>query len=433
MLDVTYHEFRYLCRLLSRRVVLWTEMVVAETLLHASRPASHLFTAAMESPVICQVGGNDASCLARAVQLVLQATPSFVGVNLNCECPSNKVATRREFGAALMLDVNKTASIVQAMHDAAQDMGEKEIQRIPVSVKTRIAVDSFEDWDFLQSYISALISAGCRQFYIHARKVYTKGLKPVENRTIPPLDYRQVYRLCHAFPHCDFWLNGGIASVQMARDLCCGRATKELAHDGHPCPACNLPYGSCQRILSPEQVPVNLRGCLLGRAVMDHPAVLGNADVLFYGQASNPCQNRRQALDRYCTYLETVLCPRRCCDDETKVTCEYPPPDLAFQAESCSTCRKVYSEAEVQDSRPQHIIHNLSLDGEKPSKITTRLIDRALKPVLGMFHERPGAKGWRRTLDKLSRCPKTRNCGPGFMIRLSMMSCIDPDVLDCSF
>jgi Dihydrouridine synthase (Dus) len=106
------------------------------------------------------VGGNDASCLARAVQLVLQATPSFVGVNLNCECPSNKVATRREFGAALMLDVNKTASIVQAMHDAAQNMGEKEIQRIPVSVKTRIAVDSFEDWDFLQSYISSLVSAG---------------------------------------------------------------------------------------------------------------------------------------------------------------------------------------------------------------------------------------------------------------------------------
>ena len=123
----------------------------------------------------------------------------YDAIDLNSECPSDRVAGRC-FGAALMKDPDSAASVVSAMVQTSSSLDKP----LPVSVKTRIAVDEFDTFEYLQQYIQRLVDAGCTQFIIHARKVFTAGLNPAQNRTIPPLDYPCVYRLMKVFPQCSF-------------------------------------------------------------------------------------------------------------------------------------------------------------------------------------------------------------------------------------
>ena len=106
-------------------------------------------------------------------------------IDLNAECPSDRVTGRREFGAALMKDIDTAVDMVKSMVETADS------QTMPVSVKTRIGVDDEDSMDIL--YIGRLVDAGCRRFIIHSRKVYTKGLSPAQNRAVPPLNYQRVY------------------------------------------------------------------------------------------------------------------------------------------------------------------------------------------------------------------------------------------------
>ena len=224
MLDVSTIEFRYFMRLLTKRAVLWTEMVVAETLVHRSQlnsiddtdiqldldlirhcgwfdgrdyeTLSDIHELVDPHPITCQIGTNNprqASFATRVVQAC-----GYDRIDLNAECPSDRVAGR-EFGAALMKDQDAAVDVIKSMVAASQ---------LPVSIKTRIGVDEFDEFDHIVGFVERLVDAGCRRFVIHARKVYTKGLSPAKNRTIPPLDYTFVYRLIEFFPHCDFWLNG---------------------------------------------------------------------------------------------------------------------------------------------------------------------------------------------------------------------------------
>uniref|UniRef100_A0A7S2YGW2 DUS-like FMN-binding domain-containing protein n=1 Tax=Entomoneis paludosa TaxID=265537 RepID=A0A7S2YGW2_9STRA len=281
MLDVTYHEFRYLVRLLSKRVILWTEMVVDESLVHNNDNHENgdpfLYMTPTECPIICQLGGNGQhpEWTTRAVQRIAsyraKATSDkkddngnmfkYCEINLNCECPSNRVISdKRSFGAILMKKADAAVTMLQTMQSAVDSMESDNGTRQkppPISVKTRIGVDDWDDiQEFLIPYIQKL-SQHCQRFYIHARKVYTQGLNPSQNRMVPPLNYAAVYRLCREFPHCDFWINGGIHTLVEARDLLYGKKSPDILdtdqndswiqdhHGTVPCEACQCPFGSC--------------------------------------------------------------------------------------------------------------------------------------------------------------------------------------------
>ena len=281
-------------------------------------------------PTICQIGSNNPAEAAFATRIVQQC--GYDAIDLNSECPSDRVAGRC-FGAALMKDPDSAASVVSAMVQTSSSLDKP----LPVSVKTRIAVDEFDSFDYLQQYIQRLVDAGCTQFIIHARKVFTEGLNPAQNRTIPPLDYPCVYRLMKVFPQCSFIHNGGIYGLEHARKVAFGSGV-DFDNDGNemhdasmnvveeeedncehsvPCHKCNLPQGSC--LHPPRFVPPNLRGVMVGRLARDRPADLADVDRYFYGEATNPCKNRRELMNKYISFLERVY-PRRCCDEDDTVS-----------------------------------------------------------------------------------------------------------------
>lgn len=417
MLDVSYREFRYLMRLLTKRAVLWTEMVVDETLFFSDNHADHLFfDETCEHPIVCQIGGNQPMWTAEAVKAMERY--HYDEINLNMECPSNRVADKRGFGAALMKDVSLALEMLESMKD--------NLTTIPISVKTRVGVDDQDDWTYLEGLIARLSSV-CKRFFIHARKVYTTGLKnAAQNRRIPPLDYPRVYRLCERFPDCEFFINGGIDSLHKSREICYGTNTAgacglPVVAKGHtiPCDICRAPFGSCTA--PPVCAPSNLRGCMLGRAAMDNPALFGDVDRFFYGERVNPSCSRRHVLSKYCAYLADLY-PRRCCDNDPRVTLKLPAPAVVHHREACSKCCQVCSfGSDVTSSKSDCCVcSDRSVDRPIEVKISSRVLDRCLKPVLGIFFGLPGAKNWRRHLDVLSRDAGLRNCGPAQVLKVAI-------------
>lgn len=430
MLDVSYREFRYFIRLLTKRAVLWTEMVVDETLFFSDNPADHLsFDEECEHPIVCQLGGNQPAWAAEAVKAMERF--HYDEINLNMECPSTRVADKRGFGAALMKDVNLAIEMLESMKG--------NVTTVPISVKTRVGVDDQDDWTYLEGLIARL-SGVCQRFFIHARKVYTTGLKnAAQNRRIPPLNYPRVYRLCERFPDCEFYINGGIDSLCASREICYGTNTTgacrlPIVSEGHciPCDICRAPFGSCTA--PPMRAPTNLRGCMLGRAAIDNPALFGDVDRYFYGERTNPCLSRRQVLSKYCAYLVDMY-PRRCCDNDPRVTSKLPAPNVVHHRDACSKCCQVCildscsSTTAISDS---FICFNGSVDSPVEIKMSSRVVDRCLKPVLGIFYGLPGAKNWRRHLDVLSRDAALRNCGPAHILKVAMARMSDA-VLDQEF
>ncbi len=80
MLAVTDRHFRQLCRLASRRAVLWSEMVHADAVLH-NGAALLPFDTAFQQPCVLQLGGSSPDTLARAA--VIGASYGYTEVNLN--------------------------------------------------------------------------------------------------------------------------------------------------------------------------------------------------------------------------------------------------------------------------------------------------------------------------------------------------------------
>ena len=261
MMNVTFREFRYFMRLLSKHATLWTEMVVDDTIVHTDSLDYHLgFDRAVESPIICQIGGNHDEYAAAITRTVIHEY-GYDEINLNAGCPSHRVSSERAFGAALMNDIDKAVAMLQAMQE-----GLPEESAGKVSIKLRIGVDDCDDLEWTTQLIARL-STVCRRFYVHARKVHTEGLDPAQNRRIPPLHYPRVYALCRRFPDCEFWINGGIMTVEQAIDVCYGVSSPReelslpssssttnnesyqglvpLGHGPIPCATCQQPNGSC--------------------------------------------------------------------------------------------------------------------------------------------------------------------------------------------
>jgi tRNA-dihydrouridine synthase len=179
-----------------------------------------------------------------------------------------------------------------------------------------------------------------------------------------------------------------------------------------------------------EAAPLNLRGCMMGRAAIDNPAIFWDADRYFYGLDRNPCQNRRQVLEQYASYLE-VLYPKRCCDVDEEMTHQLPVPKINQLYPYCPTCRDKYrTEDEKQEETEEIVITGMKQ--KKKAKIHTRIIGRSFKPIRGLFHALPGSKVFLHSLDKLGRDATIRNCGPGYILR-RVMEEIPSELLDQNF
>jgi tRNA-dihydrouridine synthase A len=206
MMDWTDRHCRFFHRQLSRRAVLYTEMVTSAAIVHG--PSSRLLAYSdAEHPIALQLGGSDPSELAAAVRIA--APYGYDQVNLNVGCPSDRVQSGC-FGAVLMLRPQLVADCASAMM-AASDM--------PVTIKCRIGVDDQNPADVLPDFIETVARAGVGHFIIHARKAWLSGLSPKENREIPPLDYDLVRQIKADFPHLIISINGGISTLDQAKNL----------------------------------------------------------------------------------------------------------------------------------------------------------------------------------------------------------------------
>ena len=204
MMDWTDRHCRFFHRLMSRRALLYTEMVTAAALVHGDAPRLLAHDAA-EHPVAVQLGGSDPALLAEAAAIAAEA--GYDEVNLNCGCPSDRVQSGA-FGAVLMTQPALVAQCVQAMQS---------VSRVPVTVKCRIGVDDQSPAEVLPDFLQHIADAGVTRVTIHARKAWLQGLSPKENREIPPLDHDLVHAMKARFPQLHVSINGGIDRLDQAK------------------------------------------------------------------------------------------------------------------------------------------------------------------------------------------------------------------------
>ncbi len=235
MMDWTDRHDRYFLRLITRRALLYTEMITTAAILHGDRDRL-LGHDPTEHPMALQLGGASPVDLAACARIAEEA--GFDEVNLNVGCPSGRVQNAR-FGACLMAEPATVAACVAAMMAATA---------LPVTVKTRTGIDDRDSYGHLKAFVAAVAEVGCRTVIVHARKAWLTGLSPKQNREIPPLDYPRVYRLKQDFPELEIVINGGIASLD--------EAERHLAR---------------------------VDGAMIGRSAYQSPYMLADADRRFFG------------------------------------------------------------------------------------------------------------------------------------------------------
>jgi tRNA-dihydrouridine synthase A len=221
MMEWTDVYYRTLARLMTKRTWLYTEMIVDKTLIYKDKGGysldKYLYFPEAQHPVVLQLGGNGPSDLAAAVKLA--NVYGYDEINLNCGCPSPRVSGKGCFGAALMKEPPTVRNIVNSMETESP---------VPVTVKCRLGVDDNDSYPELVNFVKET-SAGLNidHYIIHARKALLNGLSPAQNRSVPPLKYDWVFRLSRDFPHLKFSLNGGVQTLQEAKELLEKRGKKE--------------------------------------------------------------------------------------------------------------------------------------------------------------------------------------------------------------
>ncbi|WP_084674893.1 tRNA dihydrouridine(20/20a) synthase DusA [Bradyrhizobium sp. WSM2793] len=258
MMDWSDRHCRVFHRHLTRRALLYTEMVTTGAVIHGDRERLLGFDA-VEHPVALQLGGSDPRELAQAARI--GETFGYDEINLNVGCPSDRVKDGR-FGACLMAEPELVARCVEAMKRAVA---------VPVTVKCRIGIDDQDPEVALDALARAVVASGCDALIVHARKAWLNGLSPKENRDIPPLDYERVYRLKRAMPDVPVVINGGIRGLEEAR-----------AHLEH------------------------VDGVMLGRAAYQDPWRLLGVDHEIFGEATSHA-TMQDALEAMMPYIEQQL------------------------------------------------------------------------------------------------------------------------------
>ncbi len=258
MIDWTDRHCRFFHRLLTKRAVLYTEMIVADAIIHGDREYLLGFDAS-EHPNVLQLGGSDPAKLAKAA--LIGEKFGYDAINLNIGCPSDRVQSGA-FGACLMQDPDLVRDCITAMRQAVS---------CPVTVKCRIGVDQQIPSQVLPDFIERVAQGGATTFIIHARKAWLEGLSPKENRTIPPLDYGLVHAMKDRFPKLEIIINGGITTMADCHD--------HLA---------------------------KVDGVMMGRAAYETPWILSQVDKEIFGLSAPPV-TRRQIVSAMQNYLEQEL------------------------------------------------------------------------------------------------------------------------------
>jgi len=258
MMDWTDRHCRFFHRLLTRRTLLYTEMVTTGAVIHGDRVRLLAFDPA-EHPLALQLGGSDPRALAQCARIA--ADLGYDEINLNVGCPSDRVQEGR-FGACLMAEPALVGDCVAAM---------KTVVRVPVTVKCRLGIDDQDPEQALDTLADAVEAARVDALIVHARKAWLAGLSPKQNREVPPLDYARVYRLKRARPHLPIVLNGGIAGIEHA--------------------AAQLPH---------------VDGVMMGRAAYQEPWRLLAADSALFGELA-PFASPKAAAEALFPYIEREL------------------------------------------------------------------------------------------------------------------------------
>lgn len=240
MMDWTDRHCRFLHRQLTRKALLYTEMVVADAVIRGDREKLIGFDP-VEHPVALQLGGSEPAKLAEAARI--GAEFGYDEINLNVGCPSDRVQSGT-FGACLMKEPDLVGDCVAAMKEKAP---------VPVTVKSRIGVDDQDPDEALERLAESVFAAGCDALWVHARKAWLQGLSPRENRDIPPLDYDCVYRLKRKYASRFIGINGGIQTLDEA-----------VAH------------------------LTSVDGVMLGRAAYHTPSILASVDERIYEEEGGP-------------------------------------------------------------------------------------------------------------------------------------------------
>lgn len=255
MMDRTDRHYRWMMRLISRRTLLYSEMITPNAIIFGDREKL-LGHEVGEGPVSLQLGGDDPVALAKAARIGQEW--GYDEVNLNVGCPSDRVQNGN-FGACLMKTPEVVARAVEALREAVD---------IEVTVKHRIGVDDLDRYEDMVRFVEVVSAAGCRRFSVHARKAWLQGLSPKENREIPPLRYAEVYRLKQEFPHLDIEINGGIKTLD--------ETAEHLEH---------------------------VDAVMIGRAAYDHPWMFSEVDRRFFGD-DGPGMTAVEVVEAMAEYAE---------------------------------------------------------------------------------------------------------------------------------
>ena len=209
MMDCTDRHDRYFLRLISKNVLLYTEMISTGAALNGDREKVLGFNN-FEKPLALQVGGSNKNDLAEVAKIAEDM--GYDEININLGCPSKKVQ-KNQFGACLIKEPDLVAECIDAMVNAC---------KIPVTAKTRIGYDDVEEFDYLNAFINKMSNAGCKTIILHARRAILKGLSPKENLNIPKLNYPMVNQIKQENPNLEIIINGGITE--------CSEIKEHLSH-----------------------------------------------------------------------------------------------------------------------------------------------------------------------------------------------------------
>ena len=204
-MDCTDRHDRYFLRLMSKNVMLYSEMVATKSAIHGDRKRI-LSYSQEEKPLALQVGGSDKKELSEVAKIAEDM--GYDEININLGCPSKKVQ-KNKFGACLMKEPDLVSECINEMINSC---------KIPVTAKTRIGYDDIEDFEFLNNFINKMKVAGCKTFILHARKAILKGLSPKQNLNIPKLNYAMVYKLKKENPNLEIIINGGISKIEQIKN-----------------------------------------------------------------------------------------------------------------------------------------------------------------------------------------------------------------------
>ena len=254
MMDCTDRHDRFFLRLISKNVMLYTEMVATKSAIHGDRKKI-LSYSQEEKPLALQVGGSDKRELAEVAKIAEDM--GYNEININLGCPSKKVQ-KNKFGACLMKEPDLVSECINEMVNSCN---------IPVTAKTRIGFDDTEDFNYLNEFVLKIKKAGCKTIIIHARKAMLKGFTPKQNLNIPKLNYEMVYKIEKENPDLEIIINGGISKIE------------EIKNHLKKC-----------------------NGVMIGRAIYQNPYFLTNIESEIFNVKNNP--TREEVAEKLLKYLE---------------------------------------------------------------------------------------------------------------------------------